>query len=311
MVGGSTRIPKIQSLLQDFFGLPEPPQHKVNPDEAVAIGAAIQAGLLWRGSEAGQRALEPRSAWEVVFGRQSDMNIVLVDVTPLSVGIEIQGGHMVTLIKRNSLLPTQKNRIFSTVQDQQTSVYIPIYEGEDSVAVHNSKLGEMVLTGLAPAPRGVPQIDVIFRIDVNGILHVVAQDLNTKQAATVSIDARKGRLSEEEIDKMKRKAKRHADQDTALVARQDTQAAFETYIDSLEAALLDPEASPLAERQRGDVRGTLGSARAWLRENPRASVAELQEQRLLLETAVHEYVAQLYPVAATEPASDVDRSFEL
>jgi molecular chaperone DnaK len=188
LVGGSTRIPRVQAIVKELFG--KDPHKGVNPDEVVAIGAAIQAGVL---------------AGEV-------KDLLLLDVTPLSLGIETLGGVMTTLIPRNTTIPTRKSETFSTAADNQTSVEVHVLQGERPLARDNRTLGRFHLIGLPPAPRGIPQIEVTFDIDANGIVNVQAKDLGTGKEQKITITASSG-LSKEEVDKMMREAESHADED--------------------------------------------------------------------------------------------------
>ncbi len=190
LVGGSTRIPKVQEVVRDFFG--KEPHKGVNPDEVVGIGAAIQAGVL--------------------AGEVSD--VLLLDVTPLSLGIETLGGVMTTLIPRNTTIPTKKAEVFSTAEDVQTTVDIHVLQGERQMSSGNKTIGRFQLTGIPPAPRGVPQVEVIFDIDANGILHVSAKDRATEKEQKIRIEATSG-LTDAEIEKMVKEAEQHATEDEA------------------------------------------------------------------------------------------------
>ena len=188
LVGGMTRMPKIQQLVKDFFG--KEPHKGVNPDEVVAVGAAIQAGIL---------------AGEV-------KDVLLLDVTPLSLGVETLGGVMTRLIERNTTIPTKKTEVFSTAADSQPSVEIHVLQGEREMANDNRTLGKFHLTGIPPAPRGVPQIEVTFDIDANGILNVSAKDRATGKAQAITITASSG-LAKDEVEKMVQEAASHATED--------------------------------------------------------------------------------------------------
>ncbi|KAF1743376.1 hypothetical protein MXB_5054 [Myxobolus squamalis] len=294
LVGGSTRIPKIQQMVRDFFNGKEP-NRGINPDEAVAYGAAVQGAI--------------------ISGDASTGDVVLIDVNPLSLGIKVSGDVVERIIMRNTKIPTKQTKTFTTVSDNQDVVRIEVYEGERSMSRDNNKLGEFDITGIRKAPRGVPQIEVTFTIDHNGIIHVEASEKASGVSNKITISNEKRQLKQEEIDRMISESQKYAEEDQKTAQRVKAKSDLESNLYSIKNQMKEESGlgGKLTAEEKTTLEAAVDESISWLDKNPSGTAEEIKEQKTIFEKVATPILSRYstgQPQQPTEEKTDGDKQDE-